>query len=89
MSEIIKIAGLEYTADELYDKYFVKRTRYIVKYSTVYALDFCENLIGCKIYARKIYTETRPHHNLMKRGRHLFIDAENLNKLLGFKLVRE
>ena len=83
---MVKMAGIEFDEREIIQAYF--EHKYIVKYRTIYALEWCENLYGCKVYAREIYYKNFDIP-LTKRGRFHLMSASEINKLLGFEFINE
>lgn len=83
---MIKMAGIEFEEQALTKAYF--EHKYIVKYRTIYALEWCENLIGFKVHARPIYYKNFGLP-LTKRGRFFLMSASEINRLLDFKFLNE
>lgn len=83
---MVKTAGIEFDEHELYKAYF--EHKYIVKFRTIYKLDWCANLSGCKVYARQIYYKNFGTP-LTRRGRYFLMSPEEINNLLDFKFINE
>lgn len=91
---IVKIAGIEFDEKEINRIYFdgLKTGKmYIVKYNTIYSLNWCEVYKERGgVYATKIYQNSvKDSLSFTKRGRFIITDAKTVNKLVGFKLLIE
>lgn len=79
--KIVKIGGVELTPEEAM-KYY-QEERYIVNYGGIYQLHY--SAAQRTVYGNKIYTGK----GLTRKGRFFAMDAQTVNHLVGFKLVRE
>lgn len=70
------------TKEELGKAYFERL--YICQYSSVFQPMHSEN---AGFYAQEVYS-TQYHKGLVKRGTYKLMNAEEVNKLIGFKLLR-
>jgi len=83
----MKIGNIELTEKEANQFYFDKK-RYIVSYRRIYQLNWCENYKhGGGVYGTEIYYH-KGDLPLTKKGRFFAMTAEQVNKLLGFNLLR-
>ena len=83
-SEFIKVAGtIELHPAEL--EWLYNRKQYIVKYRSIYQIDYSRNYRG-HYYARLIY---KAENALTQRGRFKYYSASEVNNMLGFKLLSE
>ena len=80
--EIMKIGPVELTREEAEQIYTAGK--YIVTYSKIYSVKFSpaqNRFYGSIVYAGK--------GGMTRRGRHYIFPAEEVNRLVGCKLVRE
>ena len=95
--EIIKIAGIEFTKEEikkLKEEYFDKNKKYIVKYKTIYELVYHEPRFDKNnegyFGAREVYKKYDKNAvGYTKRGRFVIWDAKSVNELIGRKFFVE
>lgn len=91
---IVKIAGIAFEEEEINNIYFnglKTGKRYIVKYHSIYALNWCGNYKERGgVYATKIYQiSDNEELSFVKRGHIMITDAKTVNRLVGFNLLRE
>lgn len=79
--KIIKIGNVELIRDEAFDLY--EKGKYIVTYSRIYQLHYCQ--ASQMVYGSQVYYSP----GMARRGRYYAMDAETVNHMLGFKLLRE
>jgi hypothetical protein len=80
-----KIAGIEFTKEgltTLTNNHLLKNESYIVRRNAIYQLRWSNN-IG--LVANKIHSDKK----LTRTGRYFVYTAQQVNHLLGFKLVSE
>ena len=95
--EIIKIAGIEFTKEEikkLKEEYYDKNKKYIIKYKTIYELVYNEprfdKLNEGYFGARLVYRKDKSSRiGFVKRGRFVIWDAEGVNRLIGKNIFVE
>ena len=82
-NEFIKVAGTYLHPAEL--EWLYNKKQYIVKYRSIYQIDYSRNYRG-HYYARLIY---KAENALTKRGCFDYASAEEVNRMLGIKLLSE
>ena len=82
-NEFIKVAGTYLHPAEL--EWLYNRKQYIVKYRSIYQINYSRNYRG-HYYALLIY---KAENALTKRGCFDYASAEEVNRMLGFKLLSE
>ena len=82
--DIVKVANIKYTFKELKKIYFEDNNQYIVKYKSIYQIFYSQN---AGFYANEIYYNHKNDVGYTLKGRHIFSDANFINKLVGFQLL--
>lgn len=79
-----KLKGMEFTENDL--KCLYVNNKYIIKYREVYQINYSKN---AGYYLQLIYKQPKNEYlPLTKRGRHLALNANEVNNLVGFELVK-
>ena len=80
------INKLGYTDKEITKITMIDGKKYLVKYNKIYQIDWsnAQKMFKCIL----IYTQPlREKLKLTKRGRHHFMDAKSINKLVEYELL--
>lgn len=80
-NNIIKIGSVELTEDEAFKLY--EENKYIITYSKIYQLFYSQ--AQKRVYGQQIYYSK----GMCRKGRFFVYTGEEINHLLGFKLVNE
>lgn len=73
----VTLAGIEFTQEEAMKHY--RENKYLVKYNGIYKIEYAKE----KFRVKKIYDGK----GLTKRGRFFAFDADQVNRLVEYKLV--
>ena len=82
-SEFIKVAGIDLHPAEL--EWLYNKKQYILRYKSIYQINYSRNYKG-KFHLQLLY---KAENALTKRGRFDYASAEQINRMLGFKLLSE
>lgn len=82
-SEFIKVAGTYLHPAEL--EWLYNKKQYILRYKNIYQINYSRNHKG-KFYVQLLY---KAENALTKRGHFDYASAEEVNRMLGFKLLSE
>lgn len=82
-SEFIKIAGIDLHPAEL--EWLYNKKQYILRYKSIYQINYSRNYKG-NFHVQLLY---KAENALTKRGRFDYASAEQINRMLGFKLLSE
>jgi len=96
-NEIIKIAGIEFTSEEMKKvekEYFENNKKYIIRFKTIYELVYNEprfdKLNKGYFGAREVYKLSKNDKiGFTKKGRYIIGDAKRVNELIGNKVFVE
>lgn len=83
---MVKVGTVELSEAEAYRLYSEKK--YIVTYSKIYRLRI-NPAVYDGVYYSQVYSSPYKHIHFTQRGRFLALTAEEVNKLLGFRLMWE
>ncbi len=81
--KIVKIGSIELTEDEAQKHY--SEEKYIVTYGCIYQLFY--SAAQKRVYGQVIYRNTGMTKERRFKGRFFAMDAETVNRLVGFNLV--
>ena len=82
-NEFIKVAGTYLHPSEL--EWLYNKKQYILRYKNIYQINYSRNYKG-NFHVQLLY---KAKNALTKRGRFDYASAEEVNDLLGFKLLSE
>ncbi len=83
-NNIIKLAGIKHTFEEVKKEYFNNNNKYIINYKTIYQVFYSQN---AGFYAQQIYYNNKNEVGYTLKGRFIWADEKFTNRLVGFELL--